>query len=537
MSLPEALLQRLDFETAVKVELATTNRLMPRRWDRLALVAHASEIAKWLKAQYRRDKMEPPASILFVDKNRKGTRPISELSIRDRVLYRSLVTLIAQSLPDELVRRPPIESFRHAPLDVPNVRYISKTDVAAYYEFIDHELLHDELLAQTGEALAIDALMDLLERMMGRRVGLPQVHKASDILGDTYIDPAKRRLRRAGYEVYTFSDDFRIASGSLAGARSALEACAAEVRLLGLVLNESKTYTYAVDNYQASLTAFADAEAKLFDEETALRDLRLLVESDYSDDDDDEDGEDEDAEPGFALSDTEIEDITDSDAIVEMNGTEERQAEVDRAQLRAARRAWEIWMDEDESEETQSSRTAAVTEALLSRSLPILGAGGDRHPLEYLSLVLRYEPALTPQTAKYIVGLAGNGKSARRLVRTRLDALCREDNFSTWQKMWLADAAGNVVRGDSDHAHYEWLVECVRVGAPALAATAAAALGKLGLSETDVVVGALDRVGPSWRPLMLWGLALMDEDQAEANREDRVDQLLIEATRTWRQPG
>jgi hypothetical protein len=29
-----------------------------------------------------------------------------------------------------------------------------------------------------------------------RRVGLPQVHSASDVLGDTYIDPVRRRMLR-----------------------------------------------------------------------------------------------------------------------------------------------------------------------------------------------------------------------------------------------------------------------------------------------------------------------------------------------------
>ncbi|MFW5469533.1 reverse transcriptase domain-containing protein [Knoellia sp. CPCC 206435] len=526
MVLANALLQRLDLDAAAAAELSTTNRLMPRRWDRLALVDRGPAIAGWLKGRYRRERPGPPASIVFVDKNRKGMRPISEISLEDRVLYRALVTLIAESLPQELVNRPPIATFRESPLASPNARYISKTDVSAYYEFIDHELLHDELLAQTGEALAIEALMVLLERIMGRRVGLPQVHKASDILGDTYIAPAARRLRRAGYDVYTFSDDFRIATASLGAARNALEACAAEVRTLGLVLNESKTYTYGKRNYRASLTAFSDAEGRLFDEDTELDGLRLFFESDYSD-------EDESVEPPLGLSGSEIEGVADTDAIQESHTKDRTDDAVDEAQVRAATRTWELWLEEDESDEVQSSQDAAITESLLSRSLPILGAAGNTQPLEYMSAVLRFEPALTPQAAKYLVALGATGKAARTAIRVQLDALSREENFSTWQKMWLVDAAGSIRRSTTRHEHYAWLVESVREGAPALAATAAAALGRLGLSEELVVVGALDRVGPSWRPLMLWSLALMDESQAEANREDRLDQMVIEVARSW----
>ncbi len=56
----------------------------------------------------------------------------------------------------------PIEQFWNAPLDVPDAKYISKTDVTSYYEFVDHDLLSAELIAQTGEELAADVLADLL---------------------------------------------------------------------------------------------------------------------------------------------------------------------------------------------------------------------------------------------------------------------------------------------------------------------------------------------------------------------------------------
>jgi hypothetical protein len=42
--------------------------------------------------------------------------------------------------------------------------------------------------------------------------------------------------------VFTYSDDFRLASESLGDARAALDECAMEVRTLGLVLNEHKTF-------------------------------------------------------------------------------------------------------------------------------------------------------------------------------------------------------------------------------------------------------------------------------------------------------
>jgi hypothetical protein len=149
---------------------------------------------------------------------------------------------------------------------MPDVKYVSKTDVTAYCEFVDHELPCAELIAQTGEELAAESLTELLASALGRGVGLPQVHPSSDVLGDTYIDPARGRLLRRGHAVFTYSDDFRIASRSLGDARASLEACAEEVHALGLVLNERKTYTYRTAKYRDSLTSFADAERRLFEE-------------------------------------------------------------------------------------------------------------------------------------------------------------------------------------------------------------------------------------------------------------------------------
>lgn len=522
MATMDGVLARLDLVAAVEKELSTANRLMPSRPDRLALMPSAQHVAKWLSGQYARGRFGAPASVLLVDKNRRGTRPMSELSLSDRVLYRALVNLISQTLPEWLVTRMPIAEFRESPLSSSGVRYISKADVASYYEFIDHDMLHDELLSQTGESAAIGALTHLLERVMGRRVGLPQIHKASDILGDAYIDPVRRQLRRSGFEAYTFSDDFLIASPSLAAARNALEACATAVRGRGLVLNESKTFTYGVRKYRTSLSEFATAERKLFEVEG----LELLRSDDYADADTQEvpPGVTEPGEPTLAgqAEDDVIEDVSNAQSVGET-------PQVEAHQEAAAMRAWEMWMSEDESDETQSGQAAAITQSLLGRALPILGAAGHHELLEGLSLVLRYEPSLTPQVVKYLASLAGTSPAARAKIRVQLDALMREDNFSLWQRMWLADAAGSVRRGKGDHSHYDWLAECVSSAPAPLAATAAAAMGRLGLGKLDLLAGALDRVGPAWRSLVFWGLAQMDASAADGNAEDQIERLMVKA--------
>ncbi|WP_141721818.1 RNA-directed DNA polymerase [Micromonospora citrea] len=516
-----SLLRRADLPKAVALELSSRNRLLPRRWDYAALALDSSAVETWLRPQLRRGPSGRNASIVFADKGWRGVRPLHVMTLEDRVLYRALVELISEALPERLRSRVPIEEFRRAPLGVQGTQYISKTDVTAYYEFIDHDVLCAELIAQTGEELAVDALADLLASVLCRRVGLPQVHPSSDVLGDAYIDPVRRRLLRRGHAVSTYSDDFRIASPSLGEARTALEACAMEVRALGLVLNERKTYTYGVENYQRSLTSFADAEQRLFADDEAPFDGLGFLDPDYGE-------ADGDAEAPLMLGTSPLGSSVDEDEAL-ATGDEEASEEVNPQRLRAAQRAWELWVAEDESEETQAGQDAAVTQSLLGRALPALGAAGDDGPLTLLSDLLRYEPALTPQVASYIDAYSQKSPRARTQIRSALDEAVSGDILSAWQAMWLAHAAGGLRRARSRHGHEDWLAECAADGHDGLAATAAAALGRIGRGDPDLVAAAVERVGPEWRRLAFWGLIGLDRERAEATADDELDRLLLTA--------
>lgn len=516
------LLRRADLPNAVALELSSRNRLLPRRWDYAALALESAAVETWLRPQLRRGSSGGSASVVFADKGWRGARPLHVMTLEDRVLYRALVGLISEALPERLRGRVQVEQFRTAPLDVPGVEYISKTDVTSYYEFVDHDLLCAELIAQTGEELAVDALADLLGSVLGRHVGLPQVHPASDVLGDTYIDPVRRRLLRRGHAVFTYSDDFRIASLSLGEARASLEACAMEVRALGLVLNERKTYTYGAGNYRKSLTSFADAEQRLFAEGESDDPFFLgFLDTDYGD-------EVGDAAAQLALGASPLGGSVDEDeALATDNG--DFSDDIDPRRLRAAQRAWELWVNEDESEETQAGQDAAITQSLLGRALPALGAAGDTSPLGSLSELLRFEPALTPQVVAYVDAYGRNGQRARADLRSALDEVVTGNILSAWQGIWLAQAAGGIRRSRRTHSYEKWLAQCVADGHDGLAATAAAALGRIGRGDPDLVATAVDRVGPEWRRLAFWGLIGLDHARAEDTADDELDRLLLAA--------
>ncbi|MGW4714311.1 hypothetical protein [Nocardia sp. NPDC004260] len=509
MGIDREFLDRGDVRRAVGEELRWHGRLLPRRDDFELLSTQVEAVTDWLIPQLRAGAFGRRASVVFADKEWRGTRPLHTLTLEDSVLYRVLVHRLSRRLPERLRERVSIEEFRRAPLDVSGARYICVTDVNAYYEFVDHDLLATELVSQTGDEMAVTALRGLLATVLGRQVGIPQVHSASDILGDVYIDPARRRLLRRGHATFTYSDDFRIAVPTLQTARDALEACEFEVRALGLVLNETKTLTYGRDSYDASLTAFTEARQRLLDPEgEGESDIDLgLLERGYE-------TEEADTEEAEADSDTSSEEATSGDE--------------GQRRLEAGRRAFKLWTDNVEDSDLDA-QDGAVLRSLLGRALPVLGAAGDTAPAEWIETIIRKEPALTPQAAQYLTSLGQTGPDHQRVVRATLGPIVSKDILGTWQSLWFAHVAAHSGVDETSQPYEQWLHHSVTTGAPAVAATAAAALGRIGRGDTEVVTAAIARVGPEWRRLAFVGLIGLDQAKAHATSDDALDRLLLTA--------
>ncbi|WP_280426446.1 hypothetical protein [Nocardia carnea] len=452
-------LDRGDVRRAVGEELRWHGRLLPRRPDFELLSRRVEAVADWLIPQLSAGASGRRTSVVFADKEWRGTRPLHALTLEDSVLYRVLVRRLSRRLPERLRERVPIEEFRRAPLAVSDANYVCVTDVNAYYEFVDHDLLATELVSQTGDEQAVTALRGLLAAVLGRQVGIPQVHTASDILGDVYIDPARRRLLRRGHATFTYSDDFRIAVPTLQSARDALEACEFEMRTLGLVLNETKTLTYGRGSYDTSLTAFAEARQRLLDPEgEGESDIDLgLLERGY---------ETEEAEPE--------EPAADSDTGPEATPSRDE----GQRRLEAGRRAFELWTD-NIGDSDLDAQDGAVLRSLLGRALPVLGAAGDTAPAKWIETIIRKEPALTPQAAQYLTALGQVGPDEQRVVRAVLGPIVSKNILGTWQSLWFAHVAAHSGAAETSQSYEQWLHHSVTTGAPAVAATAAAALGRI----------------------------------------------------------
>jgi hypothetical protein len=511
-----------DLTTVVTKELSTHHRMLPLRPDYSVLRSHARKVARVVQARASRFGGSTLGDLVFAQKGWRGAnRPLTVMTLEDAVTYRALCDHFASQLPRKFSYRGEWDDFSRALLTEQDAAYISMTDVTAYYEFVDHGLLGDELVAQTGDALAVDQLLEVLAGVMGRNLGLPQIHGSSDILGDAYIDPVRRRLRRAGTTVVTYSDDFRIGSASQGDGRRAIEACARELRGLGLAVNERKTFTFTKDEYEESLDSFGRAEAALF---TEGEDPSLLPDR-YGDDAEVTEAEAEeiaslDASPIAGSVDEEDVTATASDVEAEIDISPER--------VKAAIGAWNIWVRESEDNDTQSGTKAAITQSLLSKALPILGAAGNPAPLHGALSILNFEPALTPQLSTYLVEYSKLGKKHLREVRGCLDQIVDEDGeLSDWQAVWIAHTAGQFRGSNSQRPHVLWLHKCVETGPDVVAAHAAAALGQIGRARSDVLLAGVGRIGPVWRGLALWGLTHVSQQNAIAIANNKVERLII----------
>ncbi|TFH70620.1 hypothetical protein [Cellulomonas sp. HD19AZ1] len=514
--------------TAVEAELASQHRLLPHRRDYAALLGHGEEIARLVKGRASLGTPPDLGDVVFAQKDVSGSRPLTVMGLLDAVAYRHLCNLLAPRLPETVTRRTPSAEFKRAlieeaeraqPGETP-LSHIAVTDVTAYYEFVDHGLLADELVAQTGDEPIVDQLLTLAAGVMGRSVGIPQIHASSDVLGDVYIDRVRRQMRRRGFKTVTYSDDFRIGAPSLSEARRALELCAFEMRHLGLVMNERKTFTYSLQSYRDDLDKFARAERELF---VGAEELQNFWVDTYA-------GEEAIAQPtSLAADPLSGNDDEESAAFVATAG-ELREIDATPVLMDAAERALAKWVEADRSTETRSRTSVAITQSLLGRALPILGASGSPTVLDHAIGILASAPSLTPQLADYLIRYSQGGPDHRTKVRDLLDNVVTSSILSDWQAIWIAHVASYQRGSGLARRHVLWLRECIETKPDAVAAHAAAALGNIGRGDGEDLVTALGRIGPTWRSLALWGLARVSTALAQEVAEDGVDRVMVGGT-------
>lgn len=470
-AISDRLLKKLQIQDAVTAEAQSTRNLVPEEpgWSRLG--TQAASLSGYIESVLRYGFVPSLQQETLARKPGLGVRPVAYWGPIERVVYRALseVALGPLEKPDRSSKA--YVKFMHAPvdrafeldkaentdaprasrtllmfsMDVP-LKYIVKADVSAFYQFVDHDLLQEELVSQGGDAEAVARLGDLLREVEGRGFGLPQLLEPSDWLSEVAIDRVERQVHRAGIETWRFNDDFRLGCSSYEDSLKSIEILDAAARANGFVLNEPKTLTYRFLSY---MIESYDASEETSTEVIAADDVETLV-GDYTD--------------SFE---------NDADQAVELLGAAQPDAQPPHINLRKAR----------------------VAEArLLTRALNGLAKAVDARSVDRASQLLTFVPSLTPAICRYLTVCHPKDPAG---VAQALDSIRQVLSLSEWQRVWVVDTYRRLELLESPTVSPEaapravWASEQRRGGrTAALRATATRALAHAGrLSVSEVVAG------------------------------------------------
>jgi RNA-directed DNA polymerase len=126
--------------------------------------------------------------------------------------------------------------------------WIVDADLKDYFGSIDH----DKLLTLVAQRVADGRVLTLIEQMLtagamqhGRRFpttqGTPQGGVVSPLLSNILLTPFDREMRRRGYQLTRYADDWAVTCRSRAEAEAALRCAAKILATLGVQLNVRKT--------------------------------------------------------------------------------------------------------------------------------------------------------------------------------------------------------------------------------------------------------------------------------------------------------
>lgn len=412
MIIKEALVKNLDLsKSAAHVTSKALDRLPILAIDKCLVGAEGALARQAAALATAGFKLE--SETLTMPRASAGLRPINILSPISRTLYSSLVDRLSASLPAS--SRDFAGWNAHTAFGRPELSggdgYIVDTDITSCYEYIEHDLLRQELLVQTMDVEGTDSVTALLGEIFGKDRGLPQLLTASDLLADTYLLPIERSLLRRGYSVSRFADDFRVLADDWSQANDIIEYAAETARRFGLVLSSAKTLIRKASTLierEEEKTKFLRKYVENAKDELSFWDI--LFEGDYG--------------PVEVLVEPDDEDA-------EYEG------------LRNLVREW-----------VEGPRDAYSTHAKYVRNaLTVLRKGPERLKTEWLRDIVFRDPLVLENVAGYI--LARDEPDENWSALSLLVGMQRQ---SPWAKLWLLHVAENLppYEGEAFQSVSEW---------------------------------------------------------------------------------
>lgn len=490
-ALAPSVLSQLDLAIALEQEIGDSSQSLPTPFVDLAVRERVDEVSEWFGAQARQGKPLAPQQIIGVGRGRHGLRPAGALGLYERTLYRAFVQEACMQFPPLSRDNDTFEAFQKAPLDVPDAQYILETDVSSYYEYVDHERLHSEMLDQGSSFESATRVIDWLGEVTGRGFGLPQTIAPSHPLGEIYIDIMERRLIREGYRVFRYADDFRFALTDYDDVLRATESSFLAARDLGLVLNDSKTYAPKRDQYMKYL----NRPAELMESISASAEADLGGWNEYT---------------------SEVESPEDAEIKQE-----------------AAHQLLDYWVRESEDDEYQRSREAHITSRLLGQSIGVMAALEDPYAVGATRGILSFERVHTARLCSYLIDASSPWPDAA--AEAVLEAL-KIKGMTQWQHLWLLQVAifnnplASLAAKDLDAwatrlLGPEWS-EVVRASACVL-------LARRGKVDLALAQGLYEQVSPVARPTVTAAMAVIVQGNNRKLRAVREGSLLQRLVTDW----
>lgn len=472
--IPKSVRDALNLEGALEAELASDRNLLPPEPWIEQISQTKGAVVSWIEAQLASEYIPAPGVHVYVRKANSGLRPVPILGVCERVVLRALAESatkdisISQRTPEEyraFADGPIAYEFRELdswpdPYEVAfgdlvagaSFRvdsYVVESDIASFYDYVDHEVLTQELVLQGGSVEEAKALAEFLGEVQARGFGIPQLFDASDWLSEVYASIVERHVVRAGHRVWRFNDDFRIHAGSYPRALEAVEDLAVGMRQVGVVPNDGKTRIPRLSTYYIER---GGDETYLPDPDLALAAAREFLSR-----------------------------MTD--------GSPARQIAVESISVKHLTRA-----------QLRLTRSAVVAH---EKEL-------DANALSYVPLLVTYLPALTPEVCSYLVALGHNGHADE--VVSVLEDVVDHASLGSWREAWFAYVIRSLGTAHGTPKLVEWLRGRSVAGRGTLfGAEANLALAAAGVVSIDQLDSLLRSEPEALAPWYLRAIRLLDD--------------------------
>lgn len=430
------------------------------------------------------------AELLLANKAGKGLRPLTVLPLEERVVLRALRDALGEHGLSDNRDRDAYVRMERGPVDAQGVEFVVEADVAAFYDYVDHEVLAHELVALTGDAELAQQVRKVLGSVLDRDFGLPQVHVGSDLLSELVIDKVDRALRRAGVPVWRFNDDFRLGAATEADAQQAIELLHHECRRIGLTVNDDKTFRRPQAEYQRVVGQFAATWQTIVDE----------VDADLS-------GSEFDVDFDEIYDDVAAWEQPDDEPQQDAIDEDESEAQAEQRRVETALRALNYWHERMTAPDVSPSEKVALRRLLLRATTYLWGAG---HPIPgpTARLILERAPLYTRQVVR--VASRATAEDVEPLLEDILQRhLDGTLTLSSWQQLWLSHIP-RVHRLASRPVPQRWLQQLAARQQPLIAAAADFALAQEGLGDPQALARKFTTAGTIERPELLAAIHMLE---------------------------